>query len=422
MSYSAENLNEENGDDLLYDREILTGAKDKFMTENGDLPIHGIEIHGLEKTKKSVVLNESGITAGDKLSVFNPHRFINNLNKKNLFTDIHINYTRESEEVVIDLYLHEKWTVIPLPMFYSNGDSIVYGFFILESNFLGYAKTVFTGATYSANSKSAVFGYIDPSVCGTYFAANLFLFYKDSIDRNGTIDKVISQEFSSRQKLARIDAGYSLSNSIKLFLSEGYHDGIVDRHYSHSMKAPDSQNFYLTGALIKFDLLRYYEYLYYGLKGEMKCYTHIPVEEGNLYNTAEYKIDYSHKIFNFHRITFHSSGSSGNRPTVLEERISGKTGTRSLPPDIISADNYASYSIIYEFPFFRFSRGAVTLLCFWEQGIYNRDHSPYNNYSGTGGGILFYLKRVAFPAFGFNYAQNLKTGNREFSVNIGFAF
>jgi len=70
----------------------------------------------------------------------------------------------------------------------------------------------------------------------------------------------------------------------------------------------------------------------------------------------------------------------------------------------------------------RFSRAAVTILCFWEQGVYNKDNSPYNNYYGPGGGVLLYLKRIAFPAVGFNYARNLKTGNSEFSVNVGFAF
>ncbi|HNX23376.1 MAG TPA: hypothetical protein PKG60_04970 [Spirochaetota bacterium] len=422
ISYSEITENVENGDDLRYDRELLIQARDNFIAENGDLPVKQITIRGLTRTKESVILNESEISAGVKLSAFNPHQFINRLKKKNIFTDIHINYIKESESVIIELSLNEKWTIIPLPMFYSNGETMQYGLYILESNFLGYGKTVFAGGTYSEKSKSAIFGFMDPSILGSDFIANIFFIYKDSILQNGTMEKVIFSEYSSRQKIAHVDAGYAISKEIRLFLSGGYNEAAVDYTYSDSLNAPDSEKFYLSGAVFRFDFLKYYEYLYYGLKGEVKYYSHIPADEGKEYNTADYKIDYSHKLFNFHRITFFSAGSAGNKPSVLEDRISGKTGTRTLPADIISADNYINYSAVYEYPFLRLNWGAVTLLGLWEQGTYNKDHSPYVNYYGPGCGVLFYLKRVAFPAVGFNYARNLKTVNNEFSVNVGFTF
>jgi hypothetical protein len=422
ISYSAENGNRENGDDLRYDRELLLMTRDNFISENGDLPVEKLIIRGLDKTKESVILEEYDISSGDKLSAFDPHHFINRLKKKNIFTDLEINYIRESDSAIIDLTLREKWTIIGLPVFYSNGETTLYGAFIIESNFLGYGKTVFAGGTYSDTSKSAIFGYIDPAVLGTEFIGNLFFTYKDSIDQNGTMEKHIFSEYKSKQETARIDAGYEIMNALKLYLSGGYNAGIVNHDYSDSMNPPDTQKFYIAGTVLKYDFLKYYDYLYYGLKGEFKVYAHIPVEDEKEYNTAEYKVDYSEKIFNFHRLTLHSSGSAGDKPAVLEDRISGKTGTRTLPADIISADNYINYSVIYEYPFLRFSWGAVTLLALWEQGVYNKDDSPYYNYYGPGGGVLLYLKRIAFPAVGFNYSRNLKTGNNEFSVNVGYAF
>lgn len=420
--FSSENSDGGDVEDLRYDREILIEAKEFFIEENGDLPVKRIVISGLDKTKESVVLNESGISQGDPLSQFDPHLFINRLKKKNLFADLSIRYLNESGSAVINLSLHEKWSIIPLPMFFTNGETTVYGFYILEANFLGYGKTLFTGGTYSEDKKSAILGFVDPSFFGTQYAANLFLTYKDSINQNATMDKILTQEFRSVLRTARIDAGYTFSNGVKIFLSEGYNDGIVDKDYDNSIDAPDSMKFYLNGAVAKFDFLKYYEYLYYGTNGEISIYSHIPISEGKTYFTVDYKIDYSHKIFNFHRITLSSSGSAGNRPTVLEERIGGTAGTRTLPSDIISADNYWNYSLTYEVPFLRFNRGSLTLLCLWEQGIYNRDDTSYNHYYGPGGGILLYLKRIAFPAVGFNYARNLKTGNSEFSINAGYSF
>jgi hypothetical protein len=420
--YPDENNNDLDNEDHRYDRELLIRARDKFISENGDLLVNNIQVSGLKNTKESVVLNEAGIVPGMKLSSFDPHRFINRLKKKNIFTDMTIVYTLENNTVIIRLYLHEKWTLIPIPMFYSNSDTTVYGIFFLESNFLGYAKTLFTGISYSDISKSAVFGFIDPSIRGTGFTGNLYLTYKNNIERKGTMNKSIFSEYKARFRKARIDSGYTFSENIRIYLSEVYDEGIVDEGYSDSLNAPESMRYIMTGTVMKLDFLKYYEYLYYGFKAEMKYYMHSPIDPGKKYSTLDYKMDYSHKIFNFHRITLFSAGSTGNKPAVLEETISGTTGTRTLPPDIISADNYYNYSVVYEYPFYRFSRGAVMLLCLWEHGIYNRDDSGFYDYYGPGGGILLYLKRIAFPAVGFNYALNLKTNNGEFSVNIGFSF
>jgi hypothetical protein len=58
----------------------------------------------------------------------------------------------------------------------------------------------------------------------------------------------------------------------------------------------------------------------------------------------------------------------------------------------------------------------------WEQGIYSNDFSKNNSYYGPGAGLLFYLKRIAFPAIGLNYAINLKTNENEVSVNVSSGF
>lgn len=422
ISYSAADGNGENGDDLRYDRELLLQARDSFIAANGDLPVKQLIILGLKKTKENVILQEYHISDGDKLSGFDPHHFINRLKKKNIFTDLEITYIREPESVTIELSLNERWTIIPIPMYYSNGKTTTYGLFILESNFSGYGKTVFTGGTYSENTQSAIFGYVDPAILGSDFIGNLFFLYKNSIDQNGTIEKDIYSEYKSKQETARIDAGYEFMKAVRVYLSGGYTAGIVDYEYSDSLNPPETSKYYIGGTVIKYNFLKYYEYLHYGLKGELKVYAHIPLEDRKEYNTVDFKIDYTEKFFNFHQLTLYSSGSAGNKPSVLEDRISGKTGTRTLPADIIAADNYINYSIVYEYPFLRFSWGAVTLSGLWEQGVYNQDDSPYYSYYGPGCGASLYLKRIAFPAMGFNYAWNLKTGNNEFSINVGYSF
>jgi len=419
-SYSADSVDEDL--DVIYSREYLIGVRDNFIEENGDLLIKEIKIEGIRKTDRTIILKEAGILEGDRLSEFDPHRFVNRLKKKNIFSEIKIYYTKEDDSVIINTYLREKWTLIPLPMFYSNGEKTMYGIYIVETNFLGYGKTLVGGAALSKDDKSIVIGYMDSSIYDTRFAANIFFLYRDVVVENCTMDKFIFGEYKVKQKIFSTDIGWSFTDEIKGFISGGYLTSDVDPGYKDSLNPPQSENFYRYGAYLGLNFLEYYEYLFYGFRSMVRFYTYTSSNENNTYRVINYEIDYSHKLFSYHKITLFSSGSKGNRPILIQERLGGKNGSRTLTAGNIPSDDYINYSIIYEYPLFKLKYGAITILLLWEQGIYSNDDSKNNIYYGPGAGLLFYLKRIAFPAVGFNYGVNLKTKENEFSANVSSRF
>jgi hypothetical protein len=265
-------------------------------------------------------------------------------------------------------------------------------------------------------------GYMDPLIYDTRLAANLFFSYKDMVVENCTMDKFIFNEYKVKQKSFSADIGWSFTDEIKGFMSGGYIMCDVDQGYKDSLYPPQSENFYRYGAYISFNFLEYYEYLFYGFRSIVRFYTYTSKKEEDAYRTANYEIDYSRKLFGYHKIMLFSSGGKGNRPMLIEGRLGGKNGSRTLSAGNIPSDNYINYSIIYEYLLFKLKYGAVTTLLLWEQGIYNNDDSKNNRYYGPGAGLLFYLKRIAFPAVGFNYAVNLKTGEKEISASISAGF
>ncbi|MCL1865600.1 MAG: hypothetical protein FWF73_07295 [Spirochaetes bacterium] len=413
--------------DINYSREFLIAVRDIFIEENGDLPIKKIKVEGISKTNRDIILKEAGVIEGDNLAAFDPHRFVNRLKKKNLFSEIKIYYTKEDDSVIINISLKEKMTLIPLPIFYSNGDKTMYGVYIVESNFLGYGKIFVGGVAFSADDKSITIGYMDPSICETRLAANIFCLYKDMVVENCTMDKFIFNEYKVKQKIFTADIGWSFTDEIKGFVSGGYIKCDVDKGYKDSLNPPQSENFYRYGIYLNYNSLEYYEYLFFGLKSIVRFYTYTSSKEkkdnkNNTYRVANYEIDYSHKLFSYHKITLFSSGSNGNRPTLIEDRLGGKNGSRTLTAGIIPSDNYINYSIIYEYPLAKFKYGAIAMLLLWEQGIYSNDDSKSNKYYGPGAGLLFYWKQIAFPAVGFNYAVNLKTDENELSANVNYRF
>ena len=419
-SYSADSVDEDL--DIIYSREYLIWVRDNFIEENGDLLIKEIKIDGIRKTNRNLILKEVGVVEGDSLSEFDPHRFVNRLKKKNLFSDVNISYTKEDDSVIINTILKEKWTLIPLPMFYSNGEKTMYGIYIIETNFLGYGKTLVGGVALSKDDKSIIVGYMDSSIYDTRLAANIFFVYKDMVVENCTMDKFIFNEYKVKQKSFSTDIGWSFTDEIKGFLSGGYITCDVDQGYKDSLDPPQSENFYRYGSYLSFNFLEYYEYLFYGFRSMVRFYAYTSRKENDTYRVVNYEIDYSHKLFSYHKITLFSSASKGNRPILIQDRLGGKNGSRTLLVSSIPSDDYINYSIIYEYPLFKLKYGAITALLLWEQGIYNNTDSKNNIYYGPGAGLLFYLKRIAFPAVGFNYGMNLKTKENEFSANVSSRF
>jgi hypothetical protein len=413
---------ENNDNNYKYDREYLQGRKNEFIINNGDLIIREFIIRGTKKTRPSLILNQTDTKPGQPLSTFNSHEFINRLKKKNIFSDIEINYINDSGAAVIEVILTEKWTIIPIPMFSSNSRNTAYGLYILESNLMGYGKTLFTGGTWSNSGWSGILGYIDPSLFSTNFRLNLFLIYKSFIYQNGNLEGELLSEYKSVEKNARLDLGYGFKNRYFIYLSGGYESHHIDSSYKESFNTPQSQENLKAGLLFNINRLKYYEYFFYGFVMQSGFYGHIPADKNSSgYMTSEFKMDWSFKVFSFHRISLSAFGFCGDTPPIAEKRIGGKQGFRTIPADIITSDKYASGTVSYEFPFLRYKWGAVTLLSFWEQGIFKSDEDS-KTFHGTGAGILFYMKRLAIPALGFNYARNLKTETNEFSVSAGFTF
>lgn len=411
-----------NDNNYKYSREFLLNQKIEFIINNGDLVIKEFRVRGLNKTRMSYILNQTDTKPGDNLSSFDPQEFVNRLKKKNIFSDIEIFYINESGMAVIEVIVSEKFTIIPIPMFSSNSRNTVYGLYILESNLMGYGKNLFTGATWSESGWSGILGYIDHSLLNSDFRLNLFLIHKNYIYQNGDPEGYLLSEYKSKENITRLDLGYGFSSRYIFYISGTHQMVTVDDNYSKSYNIPESREDFRAAFLFSLNSLKYYEYFYYGFRLNYEASEFIPlIKDSERYYSTEINMDYSLKVFSFHRITLYTAGYYSTAPEVARKRIGGKTGFRTLPADIITSDKFATGTISYEFPFLKYNWGAVTLLTFWEHGIFNSTDKSYR-FSGPGSGILFYLKRVAVPAIGFNYARNIETGNNEFSVSAGFTF
>ncbi|MBN2434042.1 MAG: hypothetical protein JXK07_02100 [Spirochaetes bacterium] len=409
----------ENGDNS--NSNSFEADKFKFIENFGDLPIREFRIRGLSRTSSSVVKKQINVSLGENISRFDPDLFTNNSEIRRLFSDIQISYSAENDMAVIEIMLHEKWTLIPFPLFIRNSNKVMVGLYVMESNFLGLGKTLYGGANYSNHGWSTLGGYLDSAFMSSDFKINLFGKYSmeeyEDADESGKTER----EYKAQSRIFRAGIGHPVIKNMDIYLFGAYSSQVPDESYSKNINLPDAQKEWIASTRFDFKNLKYKEYLSYGITLRLDIARHLAVSDNyHNYNSLEFKSGYSCILYK-NKLELLFNGYYGDPPDILSKRVGGRSGYYTLPADITVSKRNLSGTVSVERPLVEISWGAVTAKLFWEQGVYGAE-SNLSRFYGPGGGFFFYLKRIAIPALGFNYARNLGTENSEFSVSAGANF
>jgi len=401
----------------------INEQKNRFIHSHGNLIVKDIQIKGLEKTKPSVILSKCRVKPGEHLSEFKAEHLVQKLRKTNIFRDVDVYYVPEGDDVIINIDVKEKWSLIPMPVIKTSGDTRSFGAFVLDSNFLGYNKKLYTGGTWSNMGFNAQIGYIDPGILQSNFTMAVVFSGGQEIYENGSGDKDIYQEYQAQKWLCFSSLGYKFTDSITVSLTGLFRDVSIVNDYDKSFNKPESGQSYSQGIKIFINNLYYSGFFNYGFTGSLEYSRGIPLSEDTLgYNYSKMGLNYSMKVFNTHLLKIMCSGGASNTPDIFEERIGGITGFKTLPAEKIAADYYYSSTVLYEIPLYRFSYLNLTVASFFEQGGFKDDDNEMEYFYGPGGGLRFYLKRIALPALGFDVAYNINTGEVLYSAAIGASF
>ena len=119
-------------------------------------------------------------------------------------------------------------------------------------------------------------------------------------------------------------------------------------------------------------------------------------------------------------IDVHARAFDGTPPVVLEERLGGLDGSRTLPGSgLVAANRYVAAWFDYQIPFFSPSFGTATAGPWGEVGRYADEEAPGVTYGGPGLGLRFFLKQVAIPVLGVDGGYEVGSGTFRFSVSVG---
>lgn len=397
----------------------ISSMETEFYELNSDKIIKEINLIGLKRTRKSVVLNKLNIKEGSTLSNFRYEEFSQDILKTGILQEPVVEYILDEDKVIININLKEKWSLIPAPIVSITSDDQTFGALLFESNFLGLNKQFYTQSTYS--TKSGVSGVgsfrddIIPNKFGYYIMAGATNVEEMPLyDIDG--DKV--GDYSNMSIYEAIGIHYNINKNYELgfYIFHNYYD--INEKIESTIDFNSINNFLEAQVTLNIDLLQYTNTISSGL--ELFSYFSFGTNlvDSSIYQNFDVSSSYTFNPMSNLYIRTGGTLSLFDKPYLKQSYIGSSDYANTLPAQ--SHDRHLAGDIQVEYAALNFSFATFTFKALFEVGLFDRDGSTPRSYYGPAAGISMYFPWLAVPAMGINIGYNMESGIPNFSFSLGF--
>ena len=339
----------------------------------------------------------------------------NRLSSLGLFSDINIAPDGNGRTVIS---LKEKWTLLPMPVFSTSGNQTKFGLFLIERNFFGLLKDFYAGGMFGKDGSTIMGGFIDPSLLGSDFTWKTFFRFTRETFRNSDSAGTVYRIYDADEISFKLAFGYKITPSWSVFLFGNYHS--VDVASGSPLSPPESAARMYSGLETGLKKLNISGWTKSGIRLRASLAAGLPVSgEPGISILAELNTALHFRPAESNQLSLKIKAGANSGPAVLGKRIGGQPGFFTLPDETITARNYGSTTLSWEFSAIRFPWATITLVAFYEGGIYETEQNEWQSFTGPGLGFRFYLKNIALPAMGLNTSWNLETSEIYVNFSIG---
>lgn len=340
------------------------------------------------------------------------------MNEK-LFSDVDIQV--DADTITVDI--EDRWSLIPIPMIsQSEGESTRYGFFLMETNFLGQGKMLIGGWLGSSDGSQTFLMYRDPEFLGTRwdFSVNysnsdkeLFLYDKE--------DKIDGQKYKQRSEYLKV--GYNLTKYFNIGVSYAQSSTryeAIDRY----QKLEDLNAQYV-GLVMDWNDSDFKFYFQEGLQMnyEIQKQFYRNDDESSVISQL-LEVDWQKNAFSdmVFQLKFRLGQLNGGDQRDLLQ-VGGGPTFRGIQSNGAWVKQYRSASVDYQIPVKTIDEGTWTIAPFVDVGYLNYASSQLDDttYFSTGIGTYFFMKKVSFPGVGITYGYNNKFQDSFYNITIGFS-
>jgi hypothetical protein len=373
-------------------------------------PITEITLEGLRKTREEVVYNLLEIEEGDPVTADLFQSIEETLLDSDLFASVQVSgRTVVQGGVELVVVLDEKWTLVPIPFFSTDGSAYQGGLILIETNLLGRNKQLISAGFLGTDGVRGFVAYGDPAVFGSNWSTGLSAGAGRNESERLLPDETLLRSYEYDQQRLGFDVGYNFSRRTGVSVGLGY-----ERWDILSGDNLEDTQFVEPSLAVRYDGTRPIDVLRVGPRARLRARTVTYRTGWEIAAGGEWAIP----VATTHRLRLAASGAVGEMPAVAEQVISGD-GYRTLPYQAVSADSWGSASGIYDLPILSADWGALVLSHFWEVGAYTNDDVDPRLFYGPGGGFRVYIRQVAIPALGLDVAYNVPDNGFVFSFSVG---
>lgn len=384
-----------------------------------DLRIVAISIEGLQRTRERTVLDIIPVALGDRVRDDSIERIRNELIDSGIFAEAEVRVdpipgTPADGELVI--VLDEKWTLVPVPFFATNGETSTGGLILIEGNLFGRNKQLISAGTLGTDGFSGFVAFVDPSVRGSRWSLST----STSTGRDDTeallSDGTVVRRYEFDQTSAGLGVGYRIHPDLNLRTRLGLTSfRLIDYEAGLDGLEPGDTIYLEPGIQIEYDRTVPLDVLRRGFAADA-AYRYVTEENGWEFRA---RATYNFGIAGYQRLRLLTSGGIGAMPAIAESDISSSDGYRTVPYQATRADSWGSGAIAYDLPVLRGGWGALVLSHYWEAGTWDADSHDAQFFYGPGAAFRVYIRQVAIPALGIDFAYNLESSDYVFSFTVG---
>lgn len=386
------------------------------------LPLR-VLIEGNHRTTNKSILREAGLTAKEVLiGTINAEEIRRKLLNTHLFSSVFVTVEESPAEIIVRIKVKERFTPVPVPVFYTQKEETGGGVFLLEPNLLGAMKVLVLGAVVSTRGEKYQLNYMDDSVLGGRWVLFFRALYGENILRRYDPKDEIYSYFQTFTNVILM-VGYKVTDQLIPSVGAAYRrqqtDGVDD--YPEPPDDLLSHPFMLS---IRYEAANYEDYYDRGLKmfmlidqaspwlGSDRTFTHVVLN-----------CDYVYPIKGgvIFRLAGEWGGADGDQDILTYYRLGGAVGSRGLPTRGIWVTRYGFLSGAAEEPVLRHKWGVLTTAQFADF-LFTTEDEPVRTYTSGGIGLRVYLKNIAMPALGVDMAFSAFTGDFKVSAFLGKSF
>lgn len=379
-----------------------------------------IAIRGLARTRESVILQYVPVRAGDKIDDLDLDQLRVYLDRLRIFSQVTIRLNEADEEspcrahCTLLIEVKEKWSLYPIPVYVKYRDTEIGGAFLVESNAMGENKGVALGGLISNRGWQGLVGFTDPHIRYTHFTTTLRYLTGRVFIEDATAAGNIIRSYTLMRHDIQSATGYQTRS--------GFFAGVLAGYRSAELTEPQplaSSSAMNLGVRFKYSSVTPRDFFQSGLESQLDLEKglvfagedlHV-ISSANAWHTKTAKHQFLSVLFSL---------QYSHYPQVLEQRLGGWQGTRTLPALLVPADQFAVAALNYQYGFLKLSWVTFSALVFVDAGIARRDTEAPIRFWGPGAGMRMYLREITVPALGIDIARDMLSEQIQLSFFIGY--